>query len=141
VTRVASSFALVLAAAIAGCSSAPPPAAEGGATPSSETTKVAAAPATGVTVVGWSLRDQAPVPVKGVLRQGGRQVAEFDTKARPDGTTVSVAPGPYEIEITQRYVGDRLVAASGLERVDARGSEIVRCEVVVDDRDGQDTSR
>ncbi len=139
-TRVASTFALVIAAAIAGCSSSPAPT-EGGATPSAETTKVAAAPATGVTVVGWSLRDQAPVPVKGVLRQGGRQVAEFDTKARPDGTTVSVAPGPYEIEVTHRYVGDRLVAASGLERVDARSSEIVRCEVVVDDRDGQDTSR
>lgn len=95
---------------------------------------------TGVTVIGWSLRDQVPVPVQGVLRQGGQEVARFDTKAKPDNTTVQLAPGPYEVQVTHRWAGSRTIAVSGLERVDARGGEIVRCEVVIDDREGGDAS-
>ncbi|MEZ0227311.1 MAG: hypothetical protein ACAI25_01695 [Planctomycetota bacterium] len=113
---------------VSGCSSTPPEA------PPRET-----ATGTGITVIGWSLKDQVPVPVQGVLRQGGQEVARFDTKARPDNTMVPVAPGPYEIQVTHRIAGERAIPASGLERVDARAGEIVRCEVVIDDREGGDT--
>ena len=109
----------------AGCSSVPTPA------------PTHTAPSgTALTVVGWSLRDQSPVAVRGLLRQGGTQLT-FDTSSQPEGKTyVDLAPGRWEVLVTHRVAGSRLVPASGLERIDLRPGETVRCEVVVDDREG-----
>ena len=116
-------FFLVAATALAGCSSVP-------ASTTSRDTPSA------ITIVGWSLTDQAPVPVRGTVRQGPETVLRFDTQAQPGGKTYTIAPGAYQVEVTQRLVGDRVVLASGLERVDVRPGERVKCQVVVDDRDG-----
>jgi hypothetical protein len=64
-------------------------------------------------------------------------VLRFDTQSHPEGKTFDVAPGVYQVEITQKLVGERVIPATGLERVDVRPGETVRCQVVVDDvRDG-----
>jgi len=128
VRHALSSFALLFSVSVSllasGCSSAP------ARDPSRDTIA-----GTGLTVVGWSLRDQAPIPVRGVVRQGGETVLQFDTQAQPAGKTFSIPPGSYQVEVTHRLAGDRIVAASGLERADIRPGENVRCEVVVDDRE------
>jgi hypothetical protein len=120
-------FALtILALALLGCSS--PPRAE-----APERASGAA-----VVVVGWSLRDQAPIPVRGLVRQGRTEVQAFDTRGTPDGKTLSLpSAGSYEVEVTHRYAGAREIASTGLERIDVRPGETVRCEVVVDDREGE----
>jgi hypothetical protein len=91
-----------------------------------------------LTVVGWSLRDQAPLPVRGALKaEGERDVATFDTRsdAASGKTFEHLAAGHYRIEVTQRYASDRSIAASGLVEVDIQPGEHVRREVVIDDRD------
>ncbi len=116
-------FFLVAGTALAGCSSVP-------ASTTSRDTPSA------LTIVGWSLTDQTPVPVRGAVRQGPQTVLRFDTQAQPEGKTYTIAPGAYQIEVTQRLAGDRVVPASGLERVDVRPGETVKCQVVVDDQEG-----
>jgi hypothetical protein len=118
------SLSLVGSLFLGGCSSAPP-------APSAE-----AAAGTSLTVVGWSLRDQAPLPVRGVIRAEGAPEIPFDTKSAPAGKTfTNIAPGRYRVEVSQRYAGDKLVPVSGIERADVKPGESVRCEVVVDDRE------
>jgi hypothetical protein len=114
---------IVAATALAGCASAPTP------TTSRDTPSA-------ITIVGWSITDQAPIPVRGAVLQGPQTVLRFDTQAQPEGKTYSIAPGAYQVEVTQRLAGDRVILASGLERVDVRPGETVKCQVVVDDRDG-----
>ena len=111
---------LALAILSMGCSSSP-------ATPAETATGT-------LVVVGLSLRDQAPLPVKGVLH--GDVDTPFDTRRSPAGQTFENLPaGHYRIEITHRYAGDREVAASVRESADVRRGQSTRCEVVVDDRD------
>ena len=92
-----------------------------------------------VQVVGWSLRTQTPVGVRGsVTSDLGREVATFDT-ARADAAAgvliENLIPGRYRIEVTARLAHGRAVPARGVESVYLEPGTRLRREVVVDDRD------
>jgi hypothetical protein len=109
---------------VSACSSAPP------APP-----RDAAAAGTAVTIVGWSLRDQAPIAVRGEVREGQRTILSFDTQDAAAGKTFTIAPGSYQVEVSRLYQKDRLVPAMGIQRFDVRPGETVRCEVIVEEQD------
>jgi hypothetical protein len=92
-----------------------------------------------LTVVGWSLREQAPLGVQGVVKaEGDREVGAFDSHLDPaQGKTFDhLAAGHYRIEVTRRYAADHALAATSAEEVDIQPGEHVRRELIVDDTQG-----
>jgi hypothetical protein len=127
---IARGLGILALAAMAACSSAPAPAVQRDG-----------ASGAALTVVGWSLRTQSPIPIRGVVR-GAEAPIELDTRSAPAGQTFEgLAPGAYRIEATHRFASDRVIPATGLERVDLRPGERARVEVVVDDREGDDSNQ
>jgi len=98
----------------------------------------------GITVVGWSVKQQAPVAVRGVVRgESGAVVGEFDTRPDPvAGKTIDRLPaGTYRIEVTERFGSSGFVPAQGAQKISLEPGERARREVAVEDRDSDGSAR